>query len=160
MKLTVCCPQACRPQTGPKLVGTRRLMMLTLNYLTTSQSEECPWADDMGLLEHSKTPHYLLQRGHTALRALSWCVPLGLTKQSSYFFVLHAKLVSMILLGIAEQRLSFGSSVVRQWGSWVLRPGSPGGAADNAGSHTYVTTGGTQEIVVPSPESAVNRKLL
>ena len=40
-KLTVCCPQARRPETG----GTRRLMMPTPNYLTTNQSGECPQAD-------------------------------------------------------------------------------------------------------------------
>ena len=39
--LTVCCPQ----YVDPSLVGIRRLMTLTLNYLTTNQSEECPRAD-------------------------------------------------------------------------------------------------------------------
>ena len=68
------------------------------------------------------------------------------------------KTVSMILLGISEQRLSFSSSAVRQRSSSVLRPVSPGRDADNAGSHAYVSSGGIQETTVPSPQTAVNRK--
>ena len=29
----------------PRLAGTRKLMILTPNYLTTNQSEKCPQAD-------------------------------------------------------------------------------------------------------------------
>ena len=40
--------------------------MLTPDYLTTNQSEECPWADHALLLEHFQTPHYpLLVRIHS-----------------------------------------------------------------------------------------------
>ena len=46
-KLIVCCLQACRLQT----VRTRRLMMQIPNYLTTNQSEECPWAGQALLFE-------------------------------------------------------------------------------------------------------------
>ena len=40
-KLTVCCPQAGRPQTN----WNRRMMRLTPTFLTANQSEECSWAD-------------------------------------------------------------------------------------------------------------------
>ena len=41
-------------------------MMLTPDYLTTNQSEECPWADHALLLEHFKMPYYpLLVRIHS-----------------------------------------------------------------------------------------------
>ena len=36
-------------------------MILTLNYLTTNQSEEFPEADHTLLFEHCKTPYYPLQ---------------------------------------------------------------------------------------------------
>ena len=51
-------------QTDPRLVGTRRLMMLTPNYFTTNQSEKCLQADNPCSLNHSyKTPYYSLQSG-------------------------------------------------------------------------------------------------
>ena len=40
-----------RKSIDPRPVGARRFMMLTRNYLTTNQSEECPQADDALLLE-------------------------------------------------------------------------------------------------------------
>lgn len=81
-------------------------------HCTNSQSEEHPELTTRKLLEHCKTPHYLLQRGHS-LEGIMLMWPLGLTKQSSYF-VLHAKLVTMILLGITEQRLSFDSRCISE----------------------------------------------
>ena len=38
--------------TDPRPVGTRRLMMLTLDYLSTSHSEGRPQADHALILEH------------------------------------------------------------------------------------------------------------
>ena len=46
-KVTGYCPQAQRSKT----VGIRRRMMVTPNYLKTSQSEECPQADHVLLFE-------------------------------------------------------------------------------------------------------------
>ena len=37
--------EADHKHVDPRWVGTRRLMMLMPDYLTTNQSEECPWAD-------------------------------------------------------------------------------------------------------------------
>ena len=87
-KLTVCCPQAHRPQTlwNQKVGG-----WLTIN-LTTNQSEECPQVDHTLLLEYCKTLYYTLQVGHRVFRALACCGPLCLAKQQSYFFLLHPKL--------------------------------------------------------------------
>ena len=49
--------------TDPRLVGTKRLMVLTFYYLTSSQSEECLQAD-YALFNHDyKAPHYPLQAG-------------------------------------------------------------------------------------------------
>ena len=41
----MCYLHADHPHGDPRLVGTRRLMMLTPSYLTTNQSEERPQAD-------------------------------------------------------------------------------------------------------------------
>ena len=49
----------CCPQAQPRPVGTRSLMMLTLTYLTTHQSEDCPWTDHTVFepwLQHSSLP--------------------------------------------------------------------------------------------------------
>ena len=54
---------AAHKNIDPSLVGTRRLMTLTLNYLTTHSSRKCPGADHALLLKHCKTPHYTLQGG-------------------------------------------------------------------------------------------------
>ena len=52
-----------REITDPRPVGTKRLMMLTPDYLTSNPSEECPQAD-YALFNHDhKAPHYLLQVG-------------------------------------------------------------------------------------------------
>ena len=49
--------------TDPRMVGTKKLMMLTPDYLTSNQSEECPQAD-YALFNHDyKVPHYPLQAG-------------------------------------------------------------------------------------------------
>ena len=49
--------------------------MLTPDYLTTNQSEECPQADHPLLLEHYKTPHYPLQGGTYSLEGISLLWP-------------------------------------------------------------------------------------
>ena len=38
-------------QVDPKPVGTRRMMMLTPDYITTNQSEDRPWVDHTLLFE-------------------------------------------------------------------------------------------------------------
>ena len=76
----------------PRLIGTRRLVMLTPHYLITNQSEECPQADHALLFEYSKlimlcslnTLRLLIppsKAGHIVLRALVHCDPLCLAKQ-------------------------------------------------------------------------------
>ena len=73
---------AARKHVGPRLVGTRRLMMLIVDYLTTSQLEECPQAD----LEPHNPPHspYLLKPSESqwvvwALVAWTPCLVLTVT---------------------------------------------------------------------------------
>ena len=56
-------------------VGTRRLMVLTPNYLTTHQSGKCPWADHNLPLEHCKSPHTPSKRGRVIEACARW-VPL------------------------------------------------------------------------------------
>ena len=51
----------------PRLVGTSRLMMLTLTYLTTNQSEECPELATPYLNHDYNTPLYPLQVGPTTV---------------------------------------------------------------------------------------------
>ena len=52
-KLTVCCPKACRPQTGWKLkVDSTDLILLTVHELIMTS-----------LNHYYKTPHYPLQGG-------------------------------------------------------------------------------------------------
>ncbi|KAM7231295.1 hypothetical protein CapIbe_017740 [Capra ibex] len=45
----------------PRLIGTRRLMMLTPHYLITNRSEECPQADHALLFEYYKISHSPIQ---------------------------------------------------------------------------------------------------
>ena len=59
--------------TDPRRVETRRLMMLTPNYLITNRSEQCPWADHTLPSHYYKTSHYTFGLGHTVLRALAYC---------------------------------------------------------------------------------------
>ena len=66
--------------TDPRLVGSR-WMMPTPHHLITNQTEESPWGDHSPLLEHYKTPHCSLHRGHTVLRELVHCGPVWLEKQ-------------------------------------------------------------------------------
>ena len=63
-----------------RLVGTRRLMMLTPIYVTTNQSEECPRAGCPALW----TLWLLTTRSRVA--------PFGLQSSKSYTFPLHPKL--------------------------------------------------------------------
>ena len=65
----------------PRLVGSRRWVMPTPTHLITNQAEESPWVDHALLLEHYKTPHYPLHKGHTVLKELVRCGPICLTKQ-------------------------------------------------------------------------------
>ena len=51
----------------PRLVGTRRLIMLIPHFLTTNQSKECPWAD--------YTPHNF-PSPHSVFKIFLW-KPLG-----------------------------------------------------------------------------------
>ena len=55
----------------PKLVGTRRLMMLTPCYLTSNQSEEHLWATHALFLECYKIPHYPPQGRSHSLEGIS-----------------------------------------------------------------------------------------
>ena len=97
----------------PTPVGSRRLMMLTPNYLTTNQSENCSWADHTSSepLLHSLS---LAPPGwNTVLWALAHCVPLCLAKQ--YFsFLLHPKLCLWDLIRCqgTETRFAFRSTWV------------------------------------------------
>jgi len=65
----------------PRLVGSRRWVMPTPTHLITNQAEESPWVDHALLLEHYKTPHYPLHKGHAVLKELVHCGPICLTKQ-------------------------------------------------------------------------------
>ena len=109
----------------------------------------------MWLLEHCKTS-LPAPKGTHSLEGINLMWPPWPDKAIKLLLCNSCKTVSMILLGISEQRLSFGSSVVRQRGSLVLRPVSLGRDPDNAGSHAYVSTGGIQETTVSSPQTAVN----
>ena len=112
-----------------RLVRTRRSVMLNPRYLTTNQSEECPWADHTLLHEHSS---WILSRmGNTILRALARYGPLCLAKQESYFFSMSPQtLVSVFLCCASEQRLGFCSTINWThgvlptqwfWGAWAVR---------------------------------------
>ena len=100
---------AAHKHTDPRLVGTKKLVMLTPSYLTTNQSEEFPWADHTLFLEHYKTLHYLFQDGSHSLE----CIPLPwspLSGKVSYYFLLHRKLyVSSFLFNTGEQKAGFGN---------------------------------------------------
>ena len=56
---------AAHKHSDPRLIGTKRSMMLIPSYLTTHQSGKCPQIDHILLLKHYKTPHYPLQGGHS-----------------------------------------------------------------------------------------------
>ena len=85
--------------------------MLIPDYLTTNQSEECPWADHAPLLEHYKTPHYPLQGGTHSLEGRSQLCPPFPGKARKLFFSTSSKtLVSTLLRGSSEQRPSFGNT--------------------------------------------------
>ena len=78
----------------PRPLGTRRLM-LTPTYLTTNQSEECPWADHVLLNHYCKTSHCTSSLGHTASMALARCGFSGPDKAIKLFFSTSAKTVCL-----------------------------------------------------------------
>ena len=55
----------------PRLIGTRRLMMLTPHYLITNRSEECPQADHALLFEYYKISHSPIQGRSHSLEGIS-----------------------------------------------------------------------------------------
>ena len=70
--------------------------MLTPNYLTTNQSEECPRADHALLLEHYKIPHYPFQAGTHNLEGISPLWPRLPGKAIKLFLSTSPKTVSKI----------------------------------------------------------------
>ena len=100
----VCCPQACRPETR----GTWRSMMLTLIYLTTKQSEECPWTDHTLFGQFIQNFSLSFPNGGQthSFESISQLWPLCLAKKQSSSFPLHPKL------------LRFNLALV--YGNWIL----------------------------------------
>ena len=68
--------------------------MLTPDYLTTNQSEECPQTDQALLLEHYKTPHYPLQEGTHSFKGISPPWPPLSGKAIKLFFSTSPKTLS------------------------------------------------------------------
>ena len=93
------------------MVGTR-LMVLTLDYLTTNQSEERAPADATLLVEHFKTGHYPLQdRTHSLDHSSPLCPSLPGNAVKLFLSTSPKTLVSVFLFSTSEQRLSFSNSV-------------------------------------------------
>ena len=93
--------------------------MLTPNYITTNQSEACPWADHAPLLEHCETPHYPHSgAGSTVLRAWGHCgllclAKLFLSQFSSVQSLSHVRLFVTPLTVAHQSSLSITNS-------WIL----------------------------------------
>ena len=102
----------CWPQnTDPRLVETRRLMILKL-HPDANQSKNCPRTGHTLPLEHYKTPHCTLQGGSHGLQGISplWPpLPGKAIKATVCYFTRNS--VSAFLFGTSELRLSFGNSL-------------------------------------------------
>ena len=97
--------------TDPRLVETKRLMMLEL-HLDASQSKNCPQADHTLLFEHHETPHSLPPECVTQFwRHQPTMAPFAWQRSQTYSILLHPKL-SLFLFSTGEQRPSFGSNIV------------------------------------------------
>ena len=127
---------AAHKHIDPRLDGTRRLKILTPNtqypiltpnYPTTNQSEECPWADHTCSLNTTLLT-ITSWLGHMEGISLLWPpLPDKPIKATLFYFTQNA--VSMFLFGTGEQRLSF--SHTPRWlstepGCKLWQPGSRG----------------------------------
>ena len=85
-------------------VGTRKLIMLTSNYLTTNQSGKGPGAevDHTLLLEHGRVLITPSRSGEPSPEALACCVPSCLPSKATFSVSFNS--VSMFLLSICVQR--------------------------------------------------------
>ena len=81
--------------------------MLTSNYLTTNQPEECSGVNHILFLEHYKTPHHPLQGGTHSFEGiiLLWSHLPG--KAVKLLFSTSCKTLSPYLYLALNQRLSF-----------------------------------------------------
>ena len=89
----------------PRPVGTKRLMMLTPDYLTSNPSEECPQAD-YALFNHDhKAPHYPLQVGTSSFEGVRslWLPFPGKAIKLSFLFTQNSE--SRNYFGVGVQRL-------------------------------------------------------
>jgi hypothetical protein len=108
----------------PRPVGNKSLRMVTPDYLTTNQSKKCPRADYALLLEHYKTPYYVLQGQPHGLQGISPLWPLlpgKAIKATLFYFAQNS--VSMFLFSISEHRLNFRNTINMHTGdkeNWIL----------------------------------------
>ena len=109
----------------PRPVGTRRLVMLTPDYLTTNQSEVCPLADHALLPEHYKTPHNPLQGGTHSSEGISPLWP-PLPGKAIKLFYFTQNSVSTFLFGTGEQKPSFGNKQTSKVWAGVWGPATLG----------------------------------
>ena len=100
-KLTVCCPQALRPQTQLEPEGWWCWLPLTSPPTNQKNVRELITPS---LNHYYKTPPTCSRSGHTVLKALAHCGPLCLAKQQSYSFLLHQKFCLQDLIQCWVQR--------------------------------------------------------
>ena len=106
-KLTVCCPQACRPQTG----WNRRLIMLPLTSPPTNQKNVHKLI--MPCLNHNcKSPHYPLQVGTHSSEGIRPLQPPLPGKAIKLFFSTSPKTLSLIFNSVSGQR---GQIQLQNW---------------------------------------------
>lgn len=109
--------------TDPKLVETSRLMCYFTLHLDANQSRNCPSVDHTLLLEHHKTPHYILQSGSLSLEGISLLrppLPGRVIKAPLFYFTL--KSVSEFLFGTGKERPRLDSTN-RPWTVTGPHPG-------------------------------------
>ena len=81
--------------------------MLTSNYLTTNQPEECPGVNHVLLLEHYKTPYHPLHGGTHSFEGIILLWPHLPGKAVKLSFSTSCKTLSPYLYLALDQRLSF-----------------------------------------------------
>ena len=98
-----------------RLVRTRRSVMLNPRYLTTNQSEECPWADHTLLHEHSS---WILSRmGNNNLKSISSLWP-SLPGKARKLFLFYVPPNSCLSVSMLRQWTEAGFLQHHQLDSW------------------------------------------
>ena len=120
---------AAHRHVDPRPIGTRRLMMLTPDYLPTNQSEKCPRADHSLLLEHYKT-HYRLQGGtHSSEgNSLLWS-PLPESNKAVLFYFTQNSVSAFLVASVNRGRVS--ATLVWTWREMMPRDFPGGGEVKN-----------------------------